>query len=152
LEHIFNEAIFVAPKVYGGKTDDYEYVRIKGLLDAANIQLLVKYLNLLNYKDINLYTIHDCFASDYKSMHLIELLVKKSIADLYFKENYLELIHKSLLHQIQEVVNIYNDETRDIETNEKIEIKRIYLKPKSKNNKVLVTNLIKENINLRDGL
>nr|QWO71395.1 DNA polymerase [Termitomyces sp. K1Ag] len=31
LEHIFNEVIFLAPKVYGGKTDSYEYVKIKGL-------------------------------------------------------------------------------------------------------------------------
>jgi hypothetical protein len=31
LEHIFNDAIFLAPKVYSGITDNYEYVRIKGL-------------------------------------------------------------------------------------------------------------------------
>lgn len=31
LEHIFKDAIFLAQKVYGGITDDYEYVRIKGL-------------------------------------------------------------------------------------------------------------------------
>lgn len=31
LEHIFNHSIFLAPKVYGAKTDNYEYVKIKGL-------------------------------------------------------------------------------------------------------------------------
>jgi hypothetical protein len=31
LEHEFNDAVFLAPKTYGGITDDYEYVRIKGL-------------------------------------------------------------------------------------------------------------------------
>jgi hypothetical protein len=31
LEHIFDEAIFLGPKMYGGKTSEYEYVKIKGL-------------------------------------------------------------------------------------------------------------------------
>jgi hypothetical protein len=30
LEHIFKEAIFIAPKVYGGLTETYEYVKVKG--------------------------------------------------------------------------------------------------------------------------
>jgi hypothetical protein len=30
LEHIFKEAIFIAPKVYGGVIDSYEYVKVKG--------------------------------------------------------------------------------------------------------------------------
>ena len=31
LEHIFDEAVFLSPKVYGGKTSEYEYVKVKGL-------------------------------------------------------------------------------------------------------------------------
>lgn len=31
LEHIFDDAVFLAPKMYGGINKDYEYVRIKGL-------------------------------------------------------------------------------------------------------------------------
>jgi hypothetical protein len=31
LEHIFDKAIFLAPKVYGGITSDYEYIKVKGL-------------------------------------------------------------------------------------------------------------------------
>ena len=31
LEHVFEDATFLSPKMYGGKTKDYEYVRIKGL-------------------------------------------------------------------------------------------------------------------------
>lgn len=31
LEHIFKDAVFLAPKVYGGITDSYEYVKVKGL-------------------------------------------------------------------------------------------------------------------------
>ena len=28
LEHIFDEGVFLSPKVYGGKTPDYEYVKV----------------------------------------------------------------------------------------------------------------------------
>lgn len=31
LEHIFNDVIYLIPKVYGGIIDNYEYVKIKGL-------------------------------------------------------------------------------------------------------------------------
>jgi hypothetical protein len=31
LEHVFEEAVFLAPKMYGGINQNYEYVRIKGL-------------------------------------------------------------------------------------------------------------------------
>jgi hypothetical protein len=30
LEHIFKKVVYLAPKVYGGKTEDSEFVRIKG--------------------------------------------------------------------------------------------------------------------------
>jgi hypothetical protein len=31
LEHVFDESVYLAPKVYGGKTENYEYIRVKGL-------------------------------------------------------------------------------------------------------------------------
>jgi len=31
LEHIFQEAVYLAPQVYGGITSTYEYIKIKGL-------------------------------------------------------------------------------------------------------------------------
>jgi hypothetical protein len=40
LEHTFNKAIFLAPKVYGGKTNDYEYVRVKGLKNPVHFEEL----------------------------------------------------------------------------------------------------------------
>ena len=52
-------------------------------------------------------------------MFLVELLVKKSFSDLYFKKNYLELIHNSFLQQIQEVVTLYKDETSGIDIDNK---------------------------------
>jgi hypothetical protein len=36
LEHTFKEACYLAPKVYGGITDDYSYVKIKGLKDPVS--------------------------------------------------------------------------------------------------------------------
>jgi len=46
LEHIFDEAVFLAPKVYGGRTSTYEYVKVKGLKNPITFEelkpLLVK--------------------------------------------------------------------------------------------------------------
>jgi len=36
LEHTFKEACYLAPKVYGGITNDYSYVKIKGLKDPIS--------------------------------------------------------------------------------------------------------------------
>ena len=41
-----------------------------------------------NINNINLYTIHDCFATDYKNMAILEILIKKCFSDLYFNNNY----------------------------------------------------------------
>jgi len=50
LEHIFDDAIFLAPKVYGGITSTYEYVKVKGLKNPVSFNqlkpLLVKDANL----------------------------------------------------------------------------------------------------------
>jgi hypothetical protein len=62
LEHIFDDAIFLAPKVYGGKTSTYEYVKVKGLKNPVSFNelkpLLIKSANLkINqekwYRNIN---------------------------------------------------------------------------------------------------
>ena len=103
-------------------TDQIDYKNIKtGLmpnfihsLDASNIHILIK--NILRYlpkQNINLYTIHDCFASDYKNIGLIELLVKHSFVELYFKKNYLEMIHNSFIHQISAERDIFKEESPD---------------------------------------
>jgi DNA polymerase type B, organellar and viral len=46
LEHIFKEAVFLAPKVYGGITSEYELVKVKGLKNPVSYNelktLLVK--------------------------------------------------------------------------------------------------------------
>lgn len=46
LEHVFNEVVYLAPKVYAGKANDYEYTRAKGVKDSISYSdikpLLVK--------------------------------------------------------------------------------------------------------------
>jgi hypothetical protein len=37
LEHIFDEAVYLAPKVYGGKNKYYEYIKVKGLKNEINL-------------------------------------------------------------------------------------------------------------------
>jgi DNA-dependent RNA polymerase len=98
-------------------TEQIDYNQIKtGLmpnfihsLDASNIHLLVKNINDLNLNNLNLYTIHDCFASDYKNIRIIELLVKHSFVQLYFKKNYLETVHNSFLNQIASYTDIFEE-------------------------------------------
>jgi len=102
-------------------TEQIDYKKIKlGLmpnfihsLDASNIHLLTNNISKLKLDNINLYTIHDCFASDYNNIAIIELLVKHSFIELYFKKDYLEEIHNSFIKQIGGYTEIFK------ETNEK---------------------------------
>lgn len=41
-EHIFNDAVFLYPKMYGGITNHYGYVRSKGLKILINYEDLKK--------------------------------------------------------------------------------------------------------------
>jgi hypothetical protein len=40
LEHIFKDAVFLSPKMYGGITDSYEYIKIKGLKNPIKFEEL----------------------------------------------------------------------------------------------------------------
>lgn len=40
LEHVFNDVIYLAPKVYSGKADGYEYTKVKGLKDSITFDEL----------------------------------------------------------------------------------------------------------------
>jgi DNA-directed RNA polymerase len=78
-------------------------------LDASNIHLLIKLISLLELNKLNLYTIHDCFATDYKNMAILEVLIKKSFSDIYFNENYLNILHQSFFNQIRSITNIFEE-------------------------------------------
>ena len=132
-------------------TDNLDYRSIKtGLmpnfihsLDASNIHLLIKLILLLNINNINLYTIHDCFATDYKNMALLEVLIKKSFSDLYFNTNYLKLIHNSFINQIGSITTVFEDSSKDGK-NKFILVDPNLIKNKNlKKNAIFEDNLIK---------
>ncbi|UYZ01847.1 DNA-directed RNA polymerase (plasmid) [Peribacillus frigoritolerans] len=97
-------------------TDKYSYEKIKRgfianfihSLDAANIHYLVKIiLSSPEHKNkkISLYTIHDCFASVNDQMDIVEQLVRKAFANLYFENNYLHELDTCLMGQIKTYCN-----------------------------------------------
>ena len=93
-------------------------------LDASNIHILIKKIksiysivntgssvyNVLETNPINLFTIHDCFATDASSMKILELLVKLSFVEIYFTHNYLEFIHQSFIKQIEGLTELFKDD------------------------------------------
>ena len=99
-------------------TDQIDYRHIKTgfmpnfihSLDASNIHLLIKNIEEVKLNNINLYTIHDCFASDCYNIAIIELLVKYSFIQLYFQKDYLEFVHNSFLKQIESYTQIFEEE------------------------------------------
>lgn len=73
-------------------------------LDAANIHNLIKIILSSpdhTHKKLQLYTIHDCFASVNDQMDIIEHLVRKAFSNLYFEQNYLEELDTCLIGQIK---------------------------------------------------
>ena len=83
-------------------------------MDAANIHYLIKIImSNQEYKElnINLYTIHDCFASVNDQMDIMESLVRKAFTLLYFERNYLKELDACLLAQIRSYgIEIHIDE------------------------------------------
>lgn len=85
LEHIFNEAIFLAPKVYGGITDTYEYVKAKG---AKNI-ISFSDLKTLLIKDNKLVISQEKW---YKNLSEGNIQIKKELYTLMITDNKRQLI------------------------------------------------------------
>jgi DNA-directed RNA polymerase len=101
-------------------TEYYDYKSIeRGLmanfihsLDAANIHILIDLITSYpQFKNINIYTIHDCFASTNSEMEAVEALVKEAFIKLYFQKNYLEELHNSLINQIKSYGDLTYDST-----------------------------------------
>lgn len=88
LEHIFKEAIFLAPKVYGGITDKYEYVKIKGLKNTLAYSELSQLLN----KNSKLEISQDKW---YKYVEFGYINIKNEVYTLMVTENKRELIYDS---------------------------------------------------------
>nr|YP_010033053.1 DNA-directed RNA polymerase [Tuber calosporum]QOW39570.1 DNA-directed RNA polymerase [Tuber calosporum] len=62
---------------------------------------------------INLYTIHDCFASTLDTMEIIEILVRESFADMYFgNKTYINVMHENFINQIKSFVTVFIDDKK----------------------------------------
>ena len=86
LEHVFDEAIFLAPKMYGGKTSNYEYVRIKGLKNPLPFEELKPLLKKDSFLEIK----QEKWYSDYSKAIFN---VKDEIYTLMVTDNKRELIY-----------------------------------------------------------
>nr|QWO71427.1 RNA polymerase [Termitomyces sp. K1Aa] len=80
-------------------------------MDSANIQLLIRNLRLNSkYKNFNLFTIHDCFATTPDAMKILNLEVRKAFSLMYFDERYLNVLHLDFLREINRYTTIYKEE------------------------------------------
>lgn len=130
-------------------TEQIDYKKIKlGLmpnfihsLDASNIHVLINNILKLKLENINLYTIHDCFASDYNNIAIIELLVKHSFIELYFKKDYLTEIHNSFLKQISGYTEIHEELSDDGKVLHFVLINKLNKKGIYNTQKVYIPNL-----------
>lgn len=93
-------------------SENYDYKAINRSLmanfihsmDAANIHYLINLIISnpeLKQQNINLYTIHDCFASVNNQMDIMEKLVRKAFSLLYFDRDYLVELDACLLAQMK---------------------------------------------------
>jgi DNA-directed RNA polymerase len=84
-------------------------------MDAANVQLLVntlidKYIN--NNENINLFTIHDCFATTPNSMSIIDNELRIAFIKMYFSYDFLETLHNDFLKQITSFTKVFTKKTK----------------------------------------
>jgi DNA-directed RNA polymerase len=75
-------------------------------LDASNIHILIDMIINQDLK-INLYTIHDCFASTCDGMEIIDKLVREAFIVIYFDMDYLNKLHNYLIYKINSYEKVY---------------------------------------------
>lgn len=85
LEHVFKEVVYLAPKVYAGKTDTYEYSKVKGLKNHINFDELKPLLT----KDRSLILNQEKW---YKNIGEGHISIKNEIYTLMITENKRKLI------------------------------------------------------------
>lgn len=86
LEHIFDEVVYLAPKIYGGKTSTYEYIKVKGLKNPISFADLKSLLN----KDIKIESQNQKW---YKNLSQGQILIKDEVYTLSITEGKRELIY-----------------------------------------------------------
>jgi len=94
--------------------------------DASNIALLIKSL-LNDQKNINLLTIHDCFATSANDVDLMVFQVKLAFLQLYSNNNFVDSYHNFILEYIKRSGILINLEKNYVDIGKKI---KIPIKPK----------------------
>lgn len=92
-------------------------------MDSANIVGLIKsYIELGgDFYPMNIYTIHDCFATTSPRVHILNFLVRKAFIELY-SEPYVYKLHKFLLEYIKNTFELSQDRTKVITAKEAFEM------------------------------
>lgn len=88
LEHNYNEAVFLSPKVYSGKTDSYITTKIKGFTSKIGFDMM----KMLLLKKSNLILSQDKW---YKNLSDGNILVKSESYSLMITENKRKLVYNS---------------------------------------------------------
>ena len=69
-------------------------------MDATNIQFLIKLLKEKYKKEINLITIHDCFATTPNYMFELNKEIRIAFIMIYFQGDYIKSVHENFIKQI----------------------------------------------------
>ena len=92
-------------------------------MDAANIALLVndlRHTGLVNKNNLNLVTIHDCFATDANHVELIHFQVRAAFLRIYQNQTFIDDFHLFILnHLISLGVKIIENNTKIVLSNGK---------------------------------
>lgn len=111
-------------------------------MDSTNIQLLIK-----NYKDkkqenINLFTIHDCFATTPNYMKDLNRDVRLAFLMIYFQGDYIKTVHENFIKKIYnctQAIYEYEENNETLQETEKLEEnKKVSTSNESNNSKNLV--------------
>lgn len=86
LEHVFNEVVYLAPKVYAGRTDSYDYIKVKGAKNSVSFEE-IKTLLQKNNEPIKINQ-----EKWYKHIDEGHISVKEEIYTLMLTDNKRELI------------------------------------------------------------
>jgi len=77
-------------------------------MDSTNIQLLINIYKARKEEDINLFTIHDCFATTPNYMKELNRDIRLAFIMIYFQGDYIKSVHENFIKKI------YNCTKKDI--------------------------------------
>ena len=72
-------------------------------MDSTNIQILIKNYIDENNDKMNLFTIHDCFATTPNFMSQLNKDIRLAFIMIYFENDYIKSVHENFLKQIYNV-------------------------------------------------